>query len=470
MGSWQVRDSVHGFVELNRNECALLDTRLLQRLRGIRQLAMAYLVYPGAVHTRFDHSLGVLHVARSMCRALDLPPDDADLICLAALLHDIGHGPFSHVSEAVLQAVSDADLVQRAGKREKIHELITRELVHSHADIGVGLNDREREEVCKLLGDGYGEPINRAVISGPLDADKQDYLLRDSRHCGVQYGIFDLPQLHSTFIKKELSEGCELMIDPDGVHALEQFVLAKYYLTTQVYRHRVRLITDQMLIRALTLGVQVDRLEFLRDLFQFEPGAEYSRRFVDWDDHRLTSALLQREHQQTWCGKLFARLASRRLYKRIYRANVGDGTTDLEPALSERVESGRDELEHQVADVLNTKLTALLGGADEVDRHEVILHRSSIGSVREQSRNSEASILVWNTGDPRPFEEVSVLFRSINEEEKSEYIEFYAPLPDHLDDADRKKLGEKLNEAVGEVLRRAATAAAVDEPEDESRC
>jgi uncharacterized protein len=94
-----IRDPVHNFVRLRDKEVNPINTPVFQRLRGIRQLALANLVYPGAVHTRFDHSLGVCHVAGLMADELDLPPDQVELVRLAALLHDLGHGPFSHVSE-----------------------------------------------------------------------------------------------------------------------------------------------------------------------------------------------------------------------------------------------------------------------------------------------------------------------------------------------------------------------------------
>ena len=102
-----IRDPVHNFITLREKQVKLVGTRSLQRLRGIHQLALANLVYPGAVHTRFDHTLGVTHVAGLMARALGLDADQVELVQHAALLHDIGHGPFSHVSESVLERYAD---------------------------------------------------------------------------------------------------------------------------------------------------------------------------------------------------------------------------------------------------------------------------------------------------------------------------------------------------------------------------
>src|SRR4051812_39873863 len=114
----KVRDPVHNFVHLEEDEVKLVDTPVFQRLRGIRQLAMANLVYPGALHTRFDHSLGVCHVAGLMAEELELQDHDRRLVRLAALLHDLGHGPFSHVSEISLERFADRSKLPAELKKE----------------------------------------------------------------------------------------------------------------------------------------------------------------------------------------------------------------------------------------------------------------------------------------------------------------------------------------------------------------
>src|SRR5262249_4847126 len=115
-----IRDPVHNFVRLRDKEVNLINAPVFQRLRGIRQLALANLVYPGAVHTRFDHSLGVCHVAGLMADELDLPPDQVELVRLAALLHDLGHGPFSHVSELSLERFADRGTLEAGQQKDKI--------------------------------------------------------------------------------------------------------------------------------------------------------------------------------------------------------------------------------------------------------------------------------------------------------------------------------------------------------------
>ena len=194
---FRIRDPIHNFVNLPDELLPLVNTQPLQRLRGIRQLALANLVYPGALHTRFDHTLGVTHVAGMMAERLELTPDESRLVLVAALLHDIGHGPFSHVSEMSLSRYADRATLKADQKDHKIHEVVTAEIIRTDPELCKLLKEEERNNVCALLKQGFGRAILKQIVSGPLDADKQDYLLRDSRFCGVQYGRFDLHQSHA---------------------------------------------------------------------------------------------------------------------------------------------------------------------------------------------------------------------------------------------------------------------------------
>lgn len=431
----RIRDPVHGFIGLTKPECELLDTPALQRLRRIHQLAMASLVYPGAIHTRFDHTLGVLHVAGQMCQRLEIE-EYAPTIRLAALLHDTGHGPFSHVSESVLKAVARTDLVKIARKQDKIHELITRDIILKHVGFKKVLTRGERQNVVDLLDSGLKDPIHRSIISGPLDADKQDYLLRDSIFCGVCYGLFDIAQLHNVLAAVDDAGQKTLMVEPSGIHVIEQFVLAKYYLTTQVYRHKVRLITDQMLIRALTLGVLEDKLPFLQSLYVYERSPAYIENYLAWDDNRVIQELLKEEHASTHAGRLFRRLVNRQLHKRVCQVALNDlsGRTQIAPA--EAFLKHRTQLESRMAAWLAEETGV------SPDKNHVIVHQYSIESARTQSRNSEASIPIRRSPKPSLFEQESALFHSIDERGKDEFVECYAPL-DTLTREERKTLADK---------------------------
>jgi HD domain len=158
----EIRDPIHGFIRLNEQESDLLDTAAFQRLRHLRQPALAYLVYPGAMHSRFEHSLGVCHVAGLLSSSLTLSGDERRLLRLAALLHDLGHGPFSHVSEEALELYADRSRL--LGKTDKIHEVITATLIRQDEEISRLLSDSEREKIITLLDKGYGEPVVRAVL------------------------------------------------------------------------------------------------------------------------------------------------------------------------------------------------------------------------------------------------------------------------------------------------------------------
>ena len=198
----EMRDPIHGFIKLSETEKRLINSQVFQRLRRIRQLAMTFLVYPGAVHTRFDHSIGVMHVAGRICARLrELNPErvsneDIDQVRLAALLHDVGHGPFSHVSEHLLDEFT-YDKTDKDKPREKIHEKITVDIIQTDPEISTILRDEgldeERDFVIEMIeGKEKRWDWRRDIVSSELDADKMDYLLRDSYFAGVKYGLYDL--------------------------------------------------------------------------------------------------------------------------------------------------------------------------------------------------------------------------------------------------------------------------------------
>lgn len=422
-----LRDPVHNFIHLTEVERKLLDTPPLQRLRGIRQLAMANLVYPGALHTRFDHTLGVTHVAGLMAKQLRLEDENTRLLRLAALLHDVGHGPFSHVSEAALERYAQQKAVSTGTKREKIHELVTKRIIVTHPDIQRLIGAETCDKIVKLLNDGYGEPALKSLISGPLDADKQDYLLRDSRFCGVQYGVFDIHQLHRSLLLYGPKDERQLMINADGVHALEQYVMAKYYMTTNVYRHRVRLITDQMIVRAIMLGVEHDETSKLQTLFRFDDSKDFVDNYLRWDD-ALFLVKFCLGAPKTACGKMLESLRTRRLHKRVFTAKVSEFAETAREQITMLPDPDqknvRGLVEKEVARILSARKEFRQGAGPET----LIVHSFKIKSVRESSRNDEAGMMVAKTPGPVPFEQESTLFRSINEKMDEAYCDVYAPV------------------------------------------
>ncbi len=185
----EIRDPIYGFIELSEGELKIINTSLFQRLRKIKQLAMAYLVYPCANHTRFDHSLGVYHIASLMAERVLQGKENEErrrIVRLSALLHDVGHGPFSHVSEELLEKYASIP----TNEREKIHEKITAKLIENNTELKNLLSVDDRKSIVGLLsGTKVDVSLMRGIVSGPLDADKMDYLLRDSYFCGVNMGF-----------------------------------------------------------------------------------------------------------------------------------------------------------------------------------------------------------------------------------------------------------------------------------------
>lgn len=439
----EMRDPVHGFIFRSLREQELIDTGIFQRLRRIKQLALASLVYPGALHTRFEHSIGVMHLAGKLCDQLlkDREHEERALVRLAALLHDIGHGPFSHVSESVLEIFYDKEKVVPKST-EKIHEILTCSLISYSPELSRLVCDDDRDRIIGLLSGTWGDRILKDIVSGPLDADKLDYLLRDSYYCGVKYGIYDLDRLLSTFEQLGNGDDFAVAISEDGLHSLEQFVLAKYYMTTQVYRHKIRLITDAMIIRALTLGIVEDRIEFLARLYSFDNTEEHLNEWLRWNDELIISAICGSQTPDGYAKRMFSDLYHRRLHKRVFHEPL----TVFSPLVREQL-ADKDKF-RELQSALEIAVGELLG----VDAKLIIAHRYKIQSVREQSRNSEGSIMiVRHGGPPIAFEVESTLFRSIDEAQKDEYLDFYAPVT-FADEKDKRRKLRQYGECISAIV------------------
>lgn len=234
-----LRDPVHGFIRADDLEAALINSRPVQRLRFIHQLGFTFLVFPGAEHSRFSHVVGAMHLAGRLYDALcskaegKLPAGqnsfERRLVRVAALVHDVGHAPFSHSAEELFEGGIDHEVM--TGRLLSMPEV--QAVFERHGD-GIRTSD-----VVRLLGGG-GSPMERLlaqVVSGELDVDKMDYLLRDSLFCGVRYGTFDLERLLDTVLPlaDPLTGEWGIGVEEGGVHALEALVMARYYMFTQVY-------------------------------------------------------------------------------------------------------------------------------------------------------------------------------------------------------------------------------------------
>lgn len=238
-----VRDPLWNTIRLDETALRIIDTPAFQRLRRVRQLGLAYLVYPGATHTRFDHALGVYHLARRTVALLaergelgEVDPLECRLVPYAALLHDIGHFPFSH-------AVEELDRAQVPGHHE---ELAGRFL--ARPELRAALEPLAPDAAARIeaMVQGRSDSPLQGLVAGSLDLDKIEYLKRDARFCGVPYGEVDVDRLiHALTLLRDPETGrYEVGIHEKGLSALESLLFAKYQMFRNVYwHHAVRAAT-----------------------------------------------------------------------------------------------------------------------------------------------------------------------------------------------------------------------------------
>jgi hypothetical protein len=341
---WVIRDPIHGYVELTGQEIRIIDTAVFQRLRGIRQLANTCLVFPGATHTRFEHSLGTLCVASRMIDRIDSVKNDPNRrrqIRLAALLHDLGHGPFSHVCEDVVARVIDPGCQKKSDEFRNV--CIARdaiELDESLRDI-VGA---DVDTILKIL-DPKGEGIEHDFVDGPVDADKHDYLIRDSYFTGVPYGQFDA--LRTVYSLREIEgdgEKKELGISMKGVEAVQSLKFARYNMHRVVYNHKTRVVADAMVTRAIMIALDEDGV-LERNLFAYrERDKDFVKGYMGLDDRELLRTI---QTKGKLSKEIMDMVARRNLLKLAYEVEIADlkGRVKLNASTMNRIQIARHESE-----------------------------------------------------------------------------------------------------------------------------
>jgi hypothetical protein len=365
-----IKDSVHDHIEVEGVAEALLDTGAVQRLRHIKQLGTVQLVYPSANHTRFEHSLGVYHLADRALEPLGVEGRQAERVRAAALLHDVGHGPYSHDTEAVLH--------RHTGK---YHDDVEALLAAGEVGDVLRRHDLDPARVAALIaGDGkYGQ-----LVSGELDVDRMDYLVRDAHHTGVPYGTID----HERLIRALTFIDGELVLAEGNVQTAESLLLARALMNPTVYQHHVARISEAMLRRATERLLSTTALS-----------ASELRRM---DDHELLVAL--REARTT--REMARRLLERDLYKRAVWAEIDAAPEWVLAADADRTA----DLEAEVA------------AAADLDPREVIVDAPSPPSM------TESTTRVVVNGEVRQLDRQSPLVSAIRTAQRNQWrLGVYAP-------------------------------------------
>ena len=345
MSQFVVNDPVYGFVSVPRGLlCELINHPAFQRLSRIRQLGMSALVYPGATHTRWAHSLGAYHLMREAFRSLkekgvfvfDVEEEGAEI---AILLHDIGHGPFSHVLEHTL--------IEHLS-----HEEITRALMRRlNREFGGALG-----MAIQIYSDEYPKRFLHQLICSQLDTDRLDYLCRDSFYTGVREGNIGAARL----IKMLSVADDRLVVEGKGLYSVENYLMARRLMYWQVYLHKTAVAAEEMLRAALERAKELTRggvrlfaspqLEyFLRSEVQtshFEEDEECINHFLNLNDSDILCALGVWQHSE---DAVLSALAGGFVNRRLFKADIFEGNVSGEAL---------DDCREQVAAQLHIQLEA----------------------------------------------------------------------------------------------------------------
>jgi len=306
-----IRDSVHGNLQLDEFEVRLADTPEIQRLRRIKQLGFTYLVYPGANHTRFEHSIGTMYLVSRLARNLKLDEDTHSLVRSCAILHDAGHGPFSHVSEGGIDS-SHEELTSKLIKESQLRDILSEKF--------------SVKEVLKVIS---GEGPLGQMLSGELDVDRMDYLLRDSYYTGVAYGVIDVERL---IYNMKLKDGL-LLLHGKGVQAAESMLLARYFMYPSVYQHHTTRIVNSMFRRCLGKLL--------------EKGTIKTQEIYRYDDIDIISSA---RAEDGFIGETMERLDNRQLFKRVYslKLNVIPNPENIFKMDSQSIKKAEKEISQDV--------------------------------------------------------------------------------------------------------------------------
>ncbi len=399
-----IHDGVHGSVRLDGVFLRLLGRPEVQRLHSVHQLGLAHLVFPGSNHTRLEHSLGTYHIASMMVEALHLNDEERNEVLAAALLHDVGHPPFSHTLEEVMMDRLGVDHVDtgrsmiagelrciNSGDRKILSDVesipsVLREAGISPENVAElvvsprSSQARGQRSLDVEQGQAHFGQKNylHQIIHGPVDADQMDYLLRDAHYTGVAHGTIDLDRLIQTI---DVHHG-DLVVNKGGVTAVEGLLVARALMYTSVYFHKTVRIAELMLCKA----VEMSDANLIKGLHLETDGS-------------LTEKLIA---QGGYPGRIMTQLKYRELYKRVFSVPIVDlKEADLERLLELKDYKARKEKEAEIA--------ARAG----VHPSEVILDMPERELLISEPRIGKTDVPILEDGRVRPLSRYSPLAKAL---------------------------------------------------------
>lgn len=330
------RDPIHGYIEVDEDFLPIIDSPFYQRLRRIKQLAFTDLVYHGAEHSRFGHCLGTFDLASELAERLNIRDrTKKDEFRLAALLHDLGHPPCSHAFESVLENMYSNR------KHEDYTEAIIRFTEIGDTIESLGLS---KDTVMKLIRGKFVEQPKLSylndLISSELDVDRLDFLLRDSYYCGVPYGQYDLLRLLLAIKKKRGM----VVVEEKARHAAESFILARFWMYTQVYTHHTRRAFDIMLKAIFSK-------EVMKDVDYPSTSKKEIKKLLHYDDawlwgqiNEIAKSRSSHKDETIIAQRLMKREPIRRVIEKISYMERDSKRVDPDFSAIETLESFREEI------------------------------------------------------------------------------------------------------------------------------
>jgi len=351
----EINDPIHDFIGITNVEAKIINSETYQRLRRIKQLSGAHFVYPTAEHTRFGHCIGVMFLAgrtgKKLLGKLKLGKDVLQEVRLAGLLHDLGHGPFSHVFEESLlekQGKNHEDVTEWLILKSEVGEILENEGVSKKriADLVRGRRTRKYDGVVS------------GIVAGQVDADKMDYLIRDSFYCGVNYGLVDIHRLIDSL---DVSSDYQLHFDIAARGALEAFLVARYEMFLNVYYHKTVRSVEVMLVKLINAADNVLHLT------NFKTPEE----FLLLDDMSLVSMVREIDPSESEDAKeasyMMNLLDSRILYKSVFEKVLHTGDRFVSKVFTKK--KVRESIEEEIASIAG------------IENHEVIVDVPTLPSV-----------------------------------------------------------------------------------------